>query len=139
MGIFATQSPEDALRSDISAALIEQTATMILLPNPNADKKDYIEGLKLTEAEFNVIVNLDERSRCFLVKQGHSSAVCQLNLRGMDDVLSVISASTDNIEIMQRIIRENASRLGISVNQITPEQWLQDFYDQRKGSRSKQT
>ena len=55
LGIFATQSPEDALKSDISAALIEQTATLILLPNPNASKSDYMDGLKLTEAEFRVV------------------------------------------------------------------------------------
>lgn len=134
LGIFATQSPEDALRSDISAALIEQTATMILLPNPNADRKDYIEGLKLTEAEYNVVVSLDERSRCFLVKQGHGSAVCQLNLRGMDDELAVISASTDNIAIMDRIMHETAAQHGVTINQLSPEDWLQQFYDQRKGS-----
>ena len=134
LGIFATQSPEDALRSDISAALIEQTATMILLPNPNADRKDYIDGLKLTEAEYNVVVSLDERSRCFLVKQGHGSAVCQLNLRGMDDELAVISASTDNIAIMDRIMTQAAAERGISIAQLSPEDWLQQFYDQRKGS-----
>ena len=137
MGIFATQSPEDALKSDISAALIEQTATMILLPNPNADKKDYIDGLKLTDSEFQVIKSLDERSRCFLVKQGHASAVCQLNLRGMDDALAVISASTDNIDIMDSIIKNTAKSLGIDVNAVLPEQWLQTFYDQRKGSGKK--
>ena len=134
LGIFATQSPEDALRSDISAALIEQTATMVLLPNPNADRKDYIDGLKLTEAEYNVVVSLDERSRCFLVKQGHGSAVCQLNLRGMDDELAVISASTDNIAIMDRIMTQAAAERGISIAQLSPEDWLQQFYDQRKGS-----
>ena len=64
-----------------------------------------MDGLKLTEAEFRVVTALDERSRCFLVKQGHASSVCQLNLRGMDDILSVISASTDNIDIMHRCCR----------------------------------
>lgn len=129
LGIFATQSPEDALKSDIAAALIEQTATMILLPNPNADKKDYIDGLKLTEAEYNVVTSLDERSRRFLVKQGHQSAVCQLNLRGMDDALAVISASTDNIDILHRILEP----LGTDPR---PEEWLDTFQAQRKGSRS---
>ncbi|MBO9802416.1 VirB4 family type IV secretion/conjugal transfer ATPase, partial [Xanthomonas phaseoli] len=124
MGIFATQSPEDALASDIAAALIEQTATMILLPNPNASRDDYIEGLKLTDAEYQVVVSLDERSRCFLVKQGHASAVCQLNLRGMDDALSVISSSTDNIEIMHDVLSRKAGQLGVSIDQLTPEQWL---------------
>ena len=137
MGIFATQSPEDALKSDISAALIEQTATMILLPNPNADKKDYIDGLKLTDSEFQVIKSLDERSRCFLVKQGHASAVCQLNLRGFDDELAVISASTDNIDIMDGIIKKTAERLGVGIDAVRPEDWLQTFYDERKGSGKK--
>ncbi|MGE8214588.1 Type IV secretion system protein virB4 [compost metagenome] len=134
LGIFATQSPEDALASDISAALIEQTATLILLPNPNASREEYMEGLKLTEAEFEVVVNLDERSRSFLVKQGHGSTVCQLNLRGMDDALAVISASTDNIEIMDRIVREQAEHYGVDKADLTPEQWLEAFYANRKGS-----
>ena len=134
MGIFATQSPEDALKSDISAALIEQTATMILLPNPNASREDYIDGLKLTDAEYQVVVSLDERSRCFLVKQGHASSVCQLNLRGMDDALAVISASTDNIEIMHQVLEAQASAAGVPSSELRPEQWLNQFYAQRKGS-----
>ncbi|MBD8881536.1 VirB4 family type IV secretion/conjugal transfer ATPase [Rhodanobacter sp. 7MK24] len=134
LGIFATQSPEDALASDIAAALIEQTATMILLPNPNASREDYVEGLKLTEAEYQVVVSLDERSRCFLVKQGHASAVCQLNLRGMDDALSVISASTDNIEIMHQVLQERAATASVGVDELRPDQWLDAFYENRKGS-----
>jgi type IV secretion system protein VirB4 len=134
LGIFATQSPEDALASDIAAALIEQTATMILLPNPNASREDYVGGLKLTDAEYQVVVSLDERSRCFLVKQGHASAVCQLNLRGMDDALAVISASTDNIEIMHDVLSQRAAAEGVPVDALSPEQWLNDFYENRKGS-----
>ena len=134
LGIFATQSPEDALASDIAAALIEQTATMILLPNPNASRDDYVGGLKLTDAEYQVVVSLDERSRCFLVKQGHASAVCQLNLRGMDDALAVISASTDNIEIMHEVLSQRAEAEGVPVDALSPEQWLTQFYGNRKGS-----
>ncbi len=134
LGIFATQSPEDALSSDISAALIEQTATLILLPNPNASREDYVDGLKLTEAEYQVVVSLDERSRRFLVKQGHAASICQLNLRGMDDALAVISASTDNIEIMHEVLRQQAVVTGLDVDQLRPEHWLEQFYFQRKGS-----
>lgn len=134
LGIFATQSPEDALQSDIAAALVEQTATMILLPNPNASREDYMDGLKLTEAEYNVVKGLDERSRCFMVKQGHASSVCQLNLRGLDDVLSVISASTDNIGILHEVLDKAARQQEIDIEQLQPEQWLEQFYQQRKGS-----
>lgn len=134
LGIFATQSPEDALSSEIAAALIEQTATMILLPNPNASRDDYINGLKLTEAEYQVVVKLDERSRCFLVKQGHAASVCQLNLRGLDDALSVISASTDNIEVMHEVLGVQARDLGVGIQELEPQRWLEHFYASRKGS-----
>ena len=135
LGIFATQSPEDALASDIAAALVEQTATLVLLPNPNASREDYVEGLKLTDAEYRVVVALDERSRCFLVKQGHASAVCRLDLGGMDDVLAVISASTDNIEVMHQVIAERARALDVSADALRPEQWLAEFHARRKGRR----
>jgi type IV secretion system protein VirB4 len=134
LGIFATQSPEDALSSDIAPALIEQTATMILLPNPSANREDYIDGLKLTEAEFKLVASMDERSRRFLIKQGHDSSMCLLDLNGMDDALAVISASTDNIEILHQILNEHAQAEEVEINDLRPEQWLQDFYDRRKGS-----
>ena len=134
LGIFATQSPEDALASDIAASLIEQTATMVLLPNPNASRVDYVDGLKLTEAEYQVVVSLDERSRCFLVKQGHASSVCQLNLHGMDDALAVISASTDNIQVMRDVLGDRAAALGVPIDQLKPEEWLEQFYARRSGS-----
>jgi type IV secretion system protein VirB4 len=93
-----------------------------------------VGGLKLTEAEYQVVRSLDERSRCFLVKQGHASAVCQLNLRGLDDALAVISASTDNIEIMRGILQDRANAVGMPLDDIRPEEWLATFYTKRKGS-----
>jgi type IV secretion system protein VirB4 len=143
LGIFATQSPEDALKSDIAAALVEQTATLILLPNPNADRRDYVEGLKLSDAEYKIVRELDERSRSFLVKQGHHSALCQLKLGDMPDALSVISASTDNIEVMRTLITQaqlslsgDAKSLGndSAFEAISADCWLPDFYRLRKGA-----
>lgn len=136
IGIFATQSPEDALASDIAAAIVEQTATLVLLPNPNASRKDYVEGLKLTDAEYRVVVALDERSRCFLVKQGHASAVCRLDLDGLHDVLAVVSASTDNIGVMHAVMASRAAQLGVEQAALRPEDWLDAFQSQRKGRRS---
>ena len=136
LGIFATQSPEDALASDIAAALVEQTATLVLLPNPNASRTDYVDGLKLTDAEYRVVVSLDERSRCFLVKQGHASAVCRLDLDGLDDMLAVISASTDNIGVMHQVIAERAAAMGVPVEELRPEQWLDAFQARRRGRRA---
>jgi type IV secretory pathway VirB4 component len=42
----------------------------------------------------------------FLIKQGHHSVVCELNLRGFDYELSVISGRIANIEIMSRLIAQ---------------------------------
>ncbi|HEX7815545.1 hypothetical protein, partial [Dyella sp.] len=47
-------------------------------------------------------------------------------------------ASTDNIEIMHEILDAKAANLGIKVDDLKPEQWLQDFYDNRKGSGKRQ-
>jgi type IV secretion system protein VirB4 len=55
----------------------------------------------------------------------------------MDDALAVISASTDNIEIMHEVLKQQAVAAGSSVNDLLPEQWLSEFYAQRKGSGKK--
>jgi type IV secretion system protein VirB4 len=52
----------------------------------------------------------------------------------MDDALAVISASTDNIEIMHEVLSQRAEAEGVPVDALRPEQWLGDFYENRKGS-----
>lgn len=52
----------------------------------------------------------------------------------MDDALAVISASTDNIEIMHDVLSQRAEAEGVPVDALSPEQWLNDFYESRKGS-----
>ena len=52
---FATQSARDALESRISTALVEQTATMVFMPNSRARPEDYCDGFGLTEHELALI------------------------------------------------------------------------------------
>ncbi|MBS0614706.1 MAG: VirB4 family type IV secretion/conjugal transfer ATPase, partial [Proteobacteria bacterium] len=90
-GVFcaATQSPSDALVSPISRTIIEQTATKVFFPNPDANARDYIEGFGLTEREFKLIKEqLEPGNRMFLIKQGHDSVVCELDLKGFDAELA---------------------------------------------------
>lgn len=103
LGIFATQSPEDALRSPVAGAIIEQTATMILLPNPNATRTDYVDGLKLTDEEFAIVKSLGEHSRQFLVKQGAQCALCELDLSGMHGILAILSSTTASVAALQKL------------------------------------
>ena len=104
--VFATQEPGAVLDSPIAKTLVQQCATFVFLPNPSADRKEYIEGFKLSPAEFELVKGLGERSRRFLVKQGDNSAVAELNLDGFDDELLILSGTPDNAEIAEEVIAE---------------------------------
>jgi type IV secretion system protein VirB4 len=115
----ATQSPSDALSSSIARTIIEQTPTKILFPNSDAKSEEYIEGFGLSEREFKLIKEqLEPGSRMFLVKQGHYSVVCQLDLKGLGAELAVISGRASSVERLYSIME----RLGPQ-----PEQWLPEF------------
>lgn len=117
--MFGTQSPADALKSDIAETIIEQCPTKILLPNPNAQARDYIDGLNLTEAEFRLIkVDLSPESRRFLIKQGHDSVVVELDLNGMDDELAVLSGRQGTVALLDELRGQFGD---------DPENWMPEF------------
>jgi len=102
---LATQSASDVLESPISRTLVEQTPTKIFFPNADADITEYTEGFGLTRQEFRLIKErLEPGSRMFLVKQAHHSVVCQLDLKGFDAELAVISGRAGELTRMQGII-----------------------------------
>lgn len=88
---FATQSARDALDSKISTALVEQTATMVFMPNSRARPEDYCDGFGLTPHEFALIRSLPAHSRAFLVRQPDASVVVRLDLSGAPEVLTILS------------------------------------------------
>jgi len=104
---FATQSPSDVLASPIARTLIEQTPTKIFFPNDKATEQDYVRGFGLSVQEYLLLKEgLEPGSRMFLIKQGHHSVVCELNLRGFEYELNVISGRIGTIEVMNRLIAE---------------------------------
>jgi type IV secretion system protein VirB4 len=94
---FATQSARDALDSKIATALVEQTATMLFMPNARARFEDYCEGFGLTEHELDVIRTLPAHSRCFLIRQSDASVVVRLDLSGMPEVLALLSGRESTV------------------------------------------
>ncbi|MGS1116496.1 VirB4 family type IV secretion/conjugal transfer ATPase [Castellaniella sp. UC4442_H9] len=106
---FATQEPGAITENPVGPSLVQQTATLILLPNPKARARDYIEGFGLTAAEFELLRGLGEASRKFLVKQGASVTVAQLDLSGCEDELLVFSGSPDMAEIAEQAATEVGS------------------------------
>jgi type IV secretion system protein VirB4 len=120
---FATQSVGDGLDSPIARDIVEQTATKIFFPNGEARPEEYIDVLGLSEREYLLIKQeLEPGSRQFLVKQGNSSVVCELDLKGFDFELDVISGRSHNIEIVRNIIAQVGDN---------PADWLPLFQQQR--------
>lgn len=120
---FATQSVGDGLDSPIARDIVEQTATKIFLPNGEARPEEYIDVLGLSEREYLLIKQeLEPGSRQFLVKQGNSSVVCELDLKGFDFELDVISGRSHNVEIVRNIIAQVGDN---------PADWLPIFQQQR--------
>lgn len=116
---LATQSASDVLGSPISRTIIEQTPTKVFFPNSDANAAEYIDGLGLSERELRLIKEQLEPGSCsFLVKQGHHSVVCRLDLKGCDAELAVISGRARHIERMQRVMAEHGG---------DPEEWLPPF------------
>ncbi|MGH8227516.1 MAG: VirB4 family type IV secretion/conjugal transfer ATPase [Steroidobacteraceae bacterium] len=116
---LATQSASDVLDSPISRTIVEQTPTKILFPNADANAEDYVVGLGLAEREFKLVKEqLEPGSRAFLVKQGHHSVVCQLDLKGFDAELAVISGRAEELERMRRCIAQAGQE---------PSRWLPLF------------
>ncbi|HEV2702708.1 MAG TPA: hypothetical protein VGV09_13830, partial [Steroidobacteraceae bacterium] len=69
--------------------------------------------------EFRLIKEqLTVGSRQFLVRQGNQSVVCQLDLKGLEPELAVISGRASSVERLHRLI----DRLGPD-----PAQWLPTF------------
>ena len=54
---FGTQSAKDIISSPMGHTLLEQTPTNIFFPNPKADELSYVDGFKLSEREFEWVVN----------------------------------------------------------------------------------
>ena len=107
---FATQSARDALESRISTALVEQTATMVFMPNSRARPEDYCDGFGLTQHELALIRTLPAHSRCFLVRQPDASVVVRLDLSNAPEVLTILSgreSSVRRLDLLREAVGDN--------------------------------
>ncbi len=102
---FATQSARDALESRISTALVEQTATMVFMPNSRARAEDYCDGFGLTSHELALIRSLPAHSRAFLIRQPDASVVVRLDLSGAPEVLTILSGRESSVRRLD-LLRE---------------------------------
>ena len=117
--VLATQSASDVLQSPISRTIVEQTPTKIFFPNAAASDEEYTQGLGLTQRELALIRDeLDPGEHAFLVKQGHQSVVCRLDLGGFAPEVQVISARAAGLERLESLMRRHGA---------DPNAWLEEF------------
>lgn len=119
--VIGTQSPSSVVNSSIRNVIMDNVATQIYFANPQAKFEDYIDGLKLTESEFEMIRKNTPDSRLFLLKQEHDSVICRLNLLNMPDVLSILSGNTKSVSLCD----EARSLVGDD-----PQKWIPIFLKQ---------
>ena len=100
---FVTQSAEDALKSRIASAVIEQAATQIFMINPKAQARDYVEGFGLTPYEFEIVRTLPDSEHCFLIKHGRESVVARLDLAGESELLTILSGRERTVRLLDEI------------------------------------
>ncbi|MEK6733584.1 MAG: VirB4 family type IV secretion/conjugal transfer ATPase, partial [Pseudomonadota bacterium] len=120
--IFATQSVEDASKSAISDTLIQQTATQIFLPNLKATQV-YRTAFMLSQREYILIKTTDPGSRYFLIKQGVSAVVARIDLKGMTDIINVLSGRTETVLMLDELRKKYGDN---------PEDWLHLFYEKAR-------
>jgi type IV secretion system protein VirB4 len=117
--VFATQSVEDASKSEISDTLVQQTATQIFLPNLKATEV-YKSVFMLSEREFTLVKSTDPSTRFFLVKQDNDGVIARIDLSGMDDLIRVLSGRVETVLLLDEIIKEVGDN---------PQDWLPIFLE----------
>ncbi|MBV9288455.1 MAG: VirB4 family type IV secretion system protein, partial [Hyphomicrobiales bacterium] len=123
---FGTQSAKDIIQSLMGHTLLEQTPTNIFFPNPKADHPSYVEGFRLSEREFEWVLDTHPESRQFLIKHDQDSVIARLDLSGMPDLVKVLSGNIDTVAECERIRAEVGD---------DPQKWLPIFCGWKEESR----
>ena len=124
--IFATQEPEDAITSAAGKTVIAQAPTQILLPNPRADGRAYIDGLRISEFELELVRTIGTAGRYMMIRRNDKSVIAKFDMDGMPEFIDVLSARAESIGEMEALRAEHGD-----------EGWLAVFMDRRRKGTAK--
>ncbi|EPF8463804.1 VirB3 family type IV secretion system protein [Campylobacter coli] len=120
---LATQSVEDFLKLKNAATLIEQSATMVFLPNPKAKEEEYVNGIGLSYDEYMIIKGFNPAKRQFLIKRQDEKVICTLDLSSLgSENLKILSTGTAHIDTIEKIFSQENKSLDEKVLE------LKEFY-----------
>lgn len=115
LAILATEDFEEAAIQPFNISLLEAMATQLYLPN-DEPSDEYEESFGLNELELAYLEAMDKGERHFLIKRGQETVVGELNLNGMDDILSALTGAefhdTDNTEDLEIVARVLGAKNG---------------------------
>ena len=121
--IFATQSPDSVVKSSLSAQLLDNCPTNIFFCNPKANFEKHYSHFNVTSGEFDFIKETPQEARLFLYKQAQDSAICKLNLSGMEDELAVYSANKAMVNLLDKIRADVGNK---------PQEWMPVYQERRR-------
>ncbi len=102
--ILATQSPRDALVSEIKHVIRDQCPSQFYFSNGQATWDDFGEhGMGLTRTELDIVRSLVPGTGEFLLKQGNVSVRAQLPLSGLESEIAVMSGREETTRIFDLV------------------------------------
>lgn len=102
--VLGTQSVEDFAKSPIASAIMEQSATILLLSNPQAKEDDYCKALNLSKEEYEFAKNTIPSMYQVLIKKAEERAIASLDLSSIGKTyLKIISTGKAYVEELEKI------------------------------------
>ena len=118
--ILGTQSVEDFAKSPIARAIIEQSATVVILSNDKAQRSDYVEALNLSDEAYYFAKETNKLDYLFLtIKDQTHKAIATMDLSFLDKrILKILSTGKAYVNPIEEILKKN----------LSPEENLKELY-----------
>ena len=104
--------------------LVQKTASMFVMPSESISK-ELSEELEITDEEFRVIKYLKPQDCKFLLKIGKDSLVLNFNLSNEKPLLRLLSASQEDIAILEEIFNHAKAEGKIIDNEVAIKQFCE--------------
>lgn len=119
--VLATQSSRTIAESALSHVILDNCASLLFFPNPQAREIDYATGFNLNKAEIEAIRQNDTSSRFFLYKQAHGSCLVRFNFTSLGKYLHLLSSSKKTNRVLARLMIKRG---------LDPANWLEELLDE---------
>ncbi len=104
--VLGTQSVEDFAKSPIARAILEQSATLVLLANDKAQEEDYCKALNLSKEVYEFVKTTMKTDYRFLtIKDQRSKTISTMDLSFLDKkYLKILSTGKAYTEPLEQIL-----------------------------------